>query len=1003
MDLYESVARDLEFVVLKGVDNIEYEGETIPRPHQEFPDRLLQSHPDKVDFLGLDYAVGTGKSLTAVIPLVRIIMQGRELNRISTKSGDTYLIPRPYVVGTWATINAFETELLKPIFELITPEQYDHMMSLGQGDEYWNARRKLLSIIHKEVQLMTYQKFFNYFFRGSINLPDKSDAAIVQAILDGKIYLNTDVIGELNESIIIIDEMQNLYSQAGANTYGTCFEFIHQSEEIENLVMLGLSGTFLNSTIAEFIFLANIARPKGMPRFDVDKYIERVLITSNQYVIKVRANKKEELLKFSEGRFATYVAPTTKEFPKEIPVGELIKTNRIKFEKLLLIRCYSSSLQWEKYQDVRDKELELDLGDTEELDDEPLYGELYIPPKDEWHKHDIREIPGLPGNITGDFLKLENLHKFGAIPARFIEMVLDNLKSGKREKMVAYHRRIRRMGIFQYAEILKMNGFITMDDAPRDNTLCVVCGMPKKTHKRNTKHEYIPARFVTLIGDFSDQMRRKILRFYNSPANVYIEKAAIMLMSGIAELGITIKDVMHAYYLGSIPNLAKYRQLNGRFARYMSHENSPPYRRVVKTYVLVYSAPPILAKKGELSSGELLYYIKETNDNQIVPFWNELRTRSINCHLNPSNGCKYVYKTPKTPSTEKYKILYAQLETETIRAVVKHMLLKVSPVWMVRDVREAIKQNKYQRYPWAVNFIGDISISNAIWEMENQGDVSILSLSGKSSVEVNPTTIKGDDLVITRRQSKQKQSLAFNLFTNIVPSFTLAYMPLVEGGDETELKQIFARFNTIKGFKNQIDAVDAMVIYDDFLPLLQKDFFDKGPFYGLLKRIGAIIYEGDDVSHIKFAQNRLAEKEKELKVLGFIFGVFFFKMPSSKNDKWDKIQLPKIDLPHDIEEWDYVGIYSTGTNIAPGKWKPRFKVRPRLRKLSDQRAQRLGMGCRSIERDILIEIYKKIVPGNVPSQKEEMCENIRMALTKRQITSKVRTIYTMFEIPKSHL
>jgi len=162
-----------------------------------------------------------------------------------------------------------------------------------------------------------------------------------------------------------------------------------------------------------------------------------------------------------------------------------------------------------------------------------------------------------------------------------------------------------------------------------------------------------------------------------------------------------------------------------------------------------------------------------------------------------------------------------------------------------------------------------------------------------------------------------------------------------------------------------------------------------------------VIKIAQDKSIEQFVSNRVAVAAgaKKLLPIGFILGPYYFH---KKGDKWPKTRLPMTDVGQ-VREWDYVGIYSTGTDIAPGKWMPRFRIRPRLIKTFDQRAQRVGMGCRSVERSELIKMYKIILGKDVPSQKENMCNDIKMGLTQKQVGSKDRMTYSYFDITPTHI
>ena len=134
-------------------------------------------------------------------------------------------------------------------------------------------------------------------------------------------------------------------------------------------------------------------------------------------------------------------------------------------------------------------EFEMEIGhdDIDEIpkseadEEEYTVRDFVIPPKEEWEKYGITAVSGIREVYSGLFLLHANLkNRYGAIPAAFLEMLKDARAAG--EKVVAYHRRVGRSGILQYAEMLSVNGYTQYDTNPSNEAICYYCGEPLKGH-----------------------------------------------------------------------------------------------------------------------------------------------------------------------------------------------------------------------------------------------------------------------------------------------------------------------------------------------------------------------------------------------------------------------------------------------------------------------------------------------------------------------------------------
>src|SRR3990172_11923968 len=111
-----NLSDELEFFLLRDGVIERTTDEFIIDPHQVFPSRYLAPHRGNRTLL-VNYSMGTGKSLSASL-VIFPIMERIDYLRSCSKSSE--ILPKPYIIGNWSTIEAFEEELLRPQFKIVS-------------------------------------------------------------------------------------------------------------------------------------------------------------------------------------------------------------------------------------------------------------------------------------------------------------------------------------------------------------------------------------------------------------------------------------------------------------------------------------------------------------------------------------------------------------------------------------------------------------------------------------------------------------------------------------------------------------------------------------------------------------------------------------------------------------------------------------------------------------------------------------------------------------------
>jgi len=1054
MSIYEQLATDLEFFLLRDGKVIRSGDDFIPDPHQIFPSRFLAPHHRERRVLLLDYQMGTGKTLAGAMVLAPLIKRLDYLRGCLLRAKRLDLVrmlPIPYVIGNWSTIGAFRTELFRPMFGIVEEEEFKELqLAIAKEDIplVEEIRSRFAKRLRGKLKMYSYQKMFNRYFRGATALADKTRETIYEGLSNGEITIDSSIESDLCNSILIVDEPQTLYSFRGLNTYGILLEHIWQNPNISNLTLLYLSGTFINTSPVELIYLANLIRPRGSPPFKIEDYYRKELATLGS-VIDVHSimytpikHKIGKLLSFFDGKVAIYSAETSPDYPTIRLIGDLLTIDKRKFKWLKLKRCYAPEYQWKEY-----------MGERDDDEEESVARDFVLPPKEKWSEYGISPVEGVRDVYRGTHLTVHNLKtKFGAIPGFFIQYLLDMIKRGQREKVVAYHRRVERGGLLQYAEALRINGFVLYGEDPLDDSICYMCGKPLKLHarvsqtgteqsainkreniKKTTKasiasHVFVPAVFALLTGKLSFGERNKILVKHGSPANNNGERMFVLLISGVAEKGVTVMATNHMIYLDSIPGIPLWKQIGSRIARHSTHTSLPPDRRRVDVITPCLAPPP--SSREKFSREEFRYLLREINDEISTRLWSIIRSNAVNCPFIHQSGQSSVFSSGgqvkckwSLPSKfrltkrviEQYNTFYYIADVDASKTIITECINNIRPIWKLKDLRNQILSNKIRKVPWNTSYVSDEAITEAVIELcEEQKCYLITTDINRPYSGLSTSSLTNPSIILARGSSHQP---GIEQFTTIIrrPPTThgILWIPLLEKPlAKEELQRLIVQLGKATGNREKLWIFDQIVGRPDTPKAIHADFKERGPIYQFLYDMGAIVWEGDDSNIRVFCRNRLRwlEKDTRMRPIGVIIGPNFYKYSESA---FEELSLPLIDQS-ESEQWEIAAIFAPGTSNKSGRWHPRFKIRPKPVAKKDMRKVHRGMACLSIDEE-LIKVYDKMLSkarspkpkkmdGRVAKEtgKTQMCNRIQKQLLELQLSSEeLRYVYSFFEAPAS--
>lgn len=627
-NIYESITS------LKHDNSIEFnsEGYVLLRPHQIIPKYYLFTS-DERHVLILHYATGSGKTITGLYCI---------LDRLrTTKIKDIYRtlnVSKAIVIGEWFTSNQFRIDMSRPMFHLANPNSIEELKHLT-GDEADALETKIYQSMNHIVSFYGYQAFFNYVFPLYAERHIQDVDILIRDWKAGKLVVNEQAIETLRNNIIIIDEMQRLYSQHGLNTFGFTFAYLARRAKELNLKLVYMSGTIFNSNISEIASIINITKTDG-PFVSASDYCMTTKVLDDMLLYQLKPNIHETIIKHLYDKYIFYgrsdnpnergrkgvlndanmpIAKTlgatecifidNKKHHPDYP-NEYIIGNTTINSNLTIFQIQASGFQLDGLKGIDIQE------DEDEYRVSPF--DAVLPPEREWRKYGISKDSN--NLYDGAFLEYKNIGKFSCIAKTVVDLCKENAFNN--EKTVLYHSKIMNFGLLQYGKILEKNGFVRRGNEPFENSICRRCRNTYAKHKNTCPH-FEPMYFEFLQGQQRSSERTYITdQVYNSANNLYGELISVLLISDVAYAGVSLLSTNNLIILSRVPNMGRLIQIMARIVRYRSHialENQ------IARFFVMGAAESINTK----SSIYRYYKLRAMNEEQIVDFVGNLKGKTI--------------------------------------------------------------------------------------------------------------------------------------------------------------------------------------------------------------------------------------------------------------------------------------------------------------------------------------------------------------------------------------
>jgi hypothetical protein len=634
----------------------------------------------------LKWATGHGKTIGAI----SIAMDFIKYYRLSESMADN--IGSVFIIGF--TKNIFKNELLHyPEFGFVTREELKEISIMKNNIE--NGITSEIEKLHYKRTILRRRlgsRQRNGFFRfiGYKELANhlfgfyeygKSDSEIDdmmnlikewlklpvdefrQKLDSHEIKINYTLLNEFGNSLIICDEIHNVYNTIEKNNWGTALQTILNYHD--TCRSLFLSATPLNNSPTEIVDLLNLLLPrKFYTHLDKHDFFDK----DSEGINIIKPSKELEISDYLKGRVSFVQEQNPKFIASKKIVGHVIPG----IDYLKFIRCEMQALQLNTYNAMILDHVEGVWQDSHYLmdfavpsPDLPTSNVLSQKDKNKssdqknqnksstskssmskssmskssdqkdqnkstdqnlglYKQKDIDKIKtaslewrnkhGINYNvdsstITGPILNEKNIaqisNKYFMMIKKFMELLAND-----KAKTFVYHNYIHVSGVLFIKEIFLQNGIIGENDNSTDNTLCI-CGKIRKEHKAeqldqlNIKnvgrdvHFFKPIRFGIIHSELDHKQRSTTLEKFNSTNNIYGSNMMILLGSRIMQESHSINSVRNIFIMSIPDNIPTLIQIIGRAIRLNSHKLLPMDKRHVDIHIFVSSMPKLKALSYE--------------------------------------------------------------------------------------------------------------------------------------------------------------------------------------------------------------------------------------------------------------------------------------------------------------------------------------------------------------------------------------------------------------------
>ena len=1034
-------------------DNTLYTHCMILQYYQVIPKYYLLN--SDINVLVYNAKTGSGKSIAGVNMVLDWFnsIRIREFNRMFIQDEFTSKVScgNIFVVSVWSGIAQIVDEFFRPEFGYVDKEtsmklRKIHSPIKEEREEAQELRHQLIIKLKKYAHFYGYQAFFNACLGDALSKSSliQDIDSLVAAYNNGTIDISDSFKEQLRNSIIVVDEMQKLYSADGMNSYGFCLMLCSKMAKELNIKIMLMSGTVFNSSSKEIVDVLNIIRP-DRELIPYDQYLRPTSLIEDVTSWDFKQEKLGELIKAYERQFIYYspesrisgkpkIIPIDKmqnfwayhdenntiamvfdklpNLPQEIYIGSTVISGDNDIVPFMTYQCMTSGAQSTAYKEYIEGILSRAVGKDgvtrrEEIDEDDNKNTIsirdaYIPKTDRL-KHGIIESGG---SFIGKFLKLENLKNYSTIGYNLTKLVMEN--AFHNEKTIVYHNKLKNFGIMQYGKILEANGCIGLEDRPKDDTLCKRCRCTYEIHnlpiaekiKHRCCNNFTPIRYAVLTGDASDAERDSIKLTFNSRINTYGDRCSCVFVSNVAYSGVSFLNTNNLVMISCVSDISKWKQIAARIVRTKSHAALPPNKQVAKIYTFIVNLPDekkIFPKLKKYTLGERYYAINVKENNAIDGFVKHLSKSCVGDTL-------FNHPDDYKPTPEEQKRLMNMFVNDVqhnLATVVDRIFIdNVSRTWSYEAFIRRLMDSDYITYFFDLSAMSEDTLKNLIISLPK---IKIFRYTRPE----NDENLKGSSKRLMQKLNKMRSliqhaekisteeilfsdRLFIELSDNVTEKLeTLAIFPFTTiataVADPKALIKLFDTLDQCDSFQSKIKVLQQIMKY---VGKRYNLLADRASFWDCMYSIHNEHYPDDDQN---FFKNHVSKDRNKSKMDGCYFGDYIIYKDGT-------YRLMDYRFPNDLKHWDKIPYLFRITCRATTESSPFYLnlvvIEKNDNEVVDGRKMIKGTACTSYKG---LDRLLKLFPEMKDSVKKLVCRDLLQAVIDRQAKSDTHSVYSPFE------
>ena len=394
--------------------------------------------------------------------------------------------------------------------------------------------------------------------------------------------INDNKIKKLNNTLLIIDEVQNMISMNGS-FYKALKQVIDNSEN--NLKIMLLSATPIFDQPVEIALTLNLLK--------TDNYLP--ITKFNQDYLKI--NKKTSGL--------SYNTTNMKDF--RLKISNLISYYRgappqaYPKSEFKIVKCNMSEFQYKSYLTSLSTEENFIRGSFKNVDILKLPQNFFLGPRMISNIAFPNKSIGEVGfsSFKDDYLQMQNI---GSYSIKFLKIIKKiNESDGP---------------VFVYSNFKELGGL-----------KCFIAFLEYHGWKNYLKYGEGIKRFSIWSGDESQKIKDEIKFIFNQKSNEDGNNIKIMLGSPSIKEGISLLRVQQVHMIEPYWNMSRMLQIMGRAVRFCSHKDVPKAKRIVKIYLY------LATYSGEKTIDQYIWNLAKKKNKLIEDFELTLKESAIDCEL----------------------------------------------------------------------------------------------------------------------------------------------------------------------------------------------------------------------------------------------------------------------------------------------------------------------------------------------------------------------------------